>query len=143
MAEHGIVSIRGGLIHHWVAVLSLFRNTTLDGVLSVTGDYDRYREIYRPVVTGLEVTWVRHGTHDRQFSMIWHRQVLFVNAAVQSHYIAYDVAVDRNRGTVSWIPLASSRLKTMVVRTNFCCRRIPEADSCGESTASQRYGGVR
>jgi len=94
MAQHGIVGIRGGLIHHWVGAVFIPR-AKLAGVRSVTSDYDSYHEIYKPAVA--ESKWLgSDGTHD-QFSMVWHRQVLFVNAAVQSHYTGYEVRVDRTR----------------------------------------------
>lgn len=94
MAERGMVSIRGGLIHHWVGAIFI-PHAKLGAVRSVKNDYDSYDDIYKPAVVESK-SLGSDGTHDH-FSMVWHRQVLFVNAAVQSDYSAYAVRVDSTR----------------------------------------------
>jgi hypothetical protein len=93
--EHGITSVPGGLIHHWIGAVYI-PDTTIAGLLSITGDYDRYSEIYRPLVMQSRLL-NSDGIHE-EFSMIWQRRVLFVNAAVQGHYNAYNCAVDSHHG---------------------------------------------
>jgi hypothetical protein len=94
MAERGMVSIRGGLIHHWVGAVFI-PHAKLAGVRSVTNDYDSYDDIYKPAVVEAK-SLGSDGTHD-EFSMVWHRQVLFVNAAVRSYYTASEVRIDGTR----------------------------------------------
>src|SRR5947209_2218447 len=43
--------VPGGLIHHWIGAMFL-SNATVEHVLRVTRDYDRYGEFYRPSVIG-------------------------------------------------------------------------------------------
>jgi hypothetical protein len=94
-AGAGIVSVPGGLIHHWIGAVFI-PNTTLRSLRAVFRDYDRYKEYFKPAVAdsrSLPCT----DTHER-FSMIWQRRVLFVSAAIESQYQAHYFTVDARRG---------------------------------------------
>ena len=49
--------VPSGLIHDWIGV-GFIRNATIDDVLKIMRDYDRYKEIYRPGV----IDSTSHGT---------------------------------------------------------------------------------
>jgi hypothetical protein len=84
-----------GLIHDWIGAVFI-PNATIEGLLSVVHDYGRYKDIYKPVVTD---SWsLDSGTAEQEFSMVWHRHVLFVNAAMRGRYRAHDVIINSHRG---------------------------------------------
>jgi hypothetical protein len=93
MAGEGTRDVPDGLIHDWIGGVFI-SDTTIEKLLAVVHDYDRYKEIYRPVVTDSHSV---AGAADREFSMIWQRHVLFVNAAIQGRYQAHEFAVDPHR----------------------------------------------
>lgn len=92
---HGSRSVVGGLIHDWIGAVFI-PNATLEGVLAVVHDYDRYKEFYKPVVADSKV--FACTPTDQYFSMVWQRKVLFVDAAIQSQYRAHDFALDGRHG---------------------------------------------
>ncbi len=47
--EDGIVTVPGGLVHHWVAT-GFTPGATLRQVLGVSSDYPEYRTIYKPII---------------------------------------------------------------------------------------------
>ncbi len=93
-AGHGSQSVSNGLIHHWIGA-AFIPNATIQSVLAVVHDYDRYKEFYRPAVADSKVLPCM-GTEQR-FSMILQSRVLFVSAAVQGQYEAHDFAVSESR----------------------------------------------
>jgi hypothetical protein len=93
--EHGTQAVPGGLIHDWIGAIFI-PNATIESLLRVVRDYDRYKEIYKPVVT--DSRSLDSGATDREFSMVWRSHVRFVNAAMQGDYTAHDVMVDAHRG---------------------------------------------
>jgi hypothetical protein len=95
LVGHGTKTVPNGLIHDWIGAVFI-PNTTIEGLLSVVHDYDRYKEIYQPVVR--ESRSLEAGTADQEFSMLWQRHVLFVNAAMQGRYRGHDHVVDAHRG---------------------------------------------
>ena len=95
LVGHGTKTVPNGLIHDWIGAVFI-PNTTIEGLLSVVHDYDRYKEIYQPVVR--DSRSLETGTADQEFSMLWQRHVLFVNAAMQGHYRGHDHVVDAHRG---------------------------------------------
>ena len=95
LVGHGTQTVPNGLIHDWIGAV-LIPNTTIEGLLSVVHDYDRYKEIFKPAVT--DSRSLACDTTEREFSMLWQRHVLFVNAAMQGHYRAHDHMVDAHRG---------------------------------------------
>ena len=95
LVGHGTQTVPNGLIHDWIGAV-LIPNTTIEGLLSVVHDYDRYKEIFKPVVT--DSRSLACDTTEHEFSMLWQRHVLVVNAAMQGHYRAHDHIVDAHRG---------------------------------------------
>ena len=94
-AERGTQAVPGGLIHDWIGAIFI-PNASIASLLSVVHDYDRYKEIYEPVVA--DSRSLDSGAIDQEFSMVWRRHVLFVNAVMQGHYRAHDVIVGAHRG---------------------------------------------
>jgi hypothetical protein len=93
MVDQGTRAVPDGLIHDWIGGVFI-PNASIDKLLAVVHDYDRYKEIYRPVVIDSRS---EACAADREFSMTWQRHVLFVTAAIQGHYQAHEFAVDPHR----------------------------------------------
>jgi hypothetical protein len=87
--------VPSGLIHHWVGAVFV-PGGTIEGLKSVIQNYDGYQKIYRPAV--VESKALGCAAREREFSMIWQRHVLFVNAAIQGQFWSHDVSVDDHRG---------------------------------------------
>ena len=92
--ESGMRHVPDGLIHHWVGALFI-PNGTLESVLAVAHDFDRYKEIYRPKV--LDSRLLACGDGRQEYSMVWMNNIVFVNATLQNRYEARDFAVDKQR----------------------------------------------
>jgi hypothetical protein len=95
VSGHGIQNAPNGLIHDWIGAIFI-PNATVEGFLAVAHDYNRYKEFYKPVVADSKTLACTET--DRRYSMIWQRQVLFVNAAIEGQYEAHDFTVDERRG---------------------------------------------
>jgi hypothetical protein len=91
----GTQNVPDGLIHDWIGAVFI-PNATFESLFAVVHDYDRYKEIYKPVVADSKVHACTPA--DQEFSMTWQRRVLFVNAAMEGQYKAHDFAVDARRG---------------------------------------------
>ena len=94
VAGQGTQEVPDGLIHDWIGGVFI-PNATIERLLAVVNNYDRYKEIYRPVVTDSHS--IASGA-DEEFSMTWQRHVLFVNAAMQGRYQAHEFVVGSHRG---------------------------------------------
>lgn len=99
--ENGLRSVPGGLIHHWVGAVFV-PGATLDSVLAVVHDYDRYKEFYKPVVA--DSRRLEASPLEQRFSMLWVRRVLFVTAALDNQYLGQDFPVDATH----WYGIAES-----------------------------------
>jgi hypothetical protein len=95
LAGRGIQPAPNGLIHHWIGAVFI-PNATIESFLCVVHDYDRYKDIYKPVV--IDSRSLDGNQAEQEFSMVWQRHVLFVNAAMQGQYHARDVLVNSHRG---------------------------------------------
>jgi hypothetical protein len=95
VVEHGTKNVPGGLIHDWIGAVFI-PNATFESLFAVVHDYDRYKEIYQPVVADSKAL-VCTAT-DQEFSMTWQHHILFVNAAMEGQYQSHDFAVDGRRG---------------------------------------------
>jgi hypothetical protein len=93
--EHGTQGVSNGLIHHWIGGL-FTPGATIDSFVSVTQDYGKYKEFYKPVVADSKVLGCTE--RDQRFSMVWQHKVLFVTAAIEGEYQAHAIRVDRGRG---------------------------------------------
>ena len=91
----GTEAVPNGLVHDWIGGVFI-PDATIESLLGVVHDYDRYKDIFKPVVTFSHS--LDAGETEQEFSMVWQRHVLFVNAAMQGRYRAHDVMVDSHRG---------------------------------------------
>lgn len=95
LVGHGTQGVPNGLIHDWIGAVFI-PDATIENLLRVVHDYDRYKEIFKPVVT--ESQSLNTAVAEQEFSMVWRRRVLFVDAAMQGRYHAHDIMIDSHRG---------------------------------------------
>lgn len=93
--SQSLKKIPSGLIHDWLGA-AFFAHATLNEVLSVARDYDRYKEFYRPTVVSSR-TLERGGREDR-FSMVLLNKSLFMKTAIDSDYQSSYIRVSDRRG---------------------------------------------
>lgn len=91
---HGTQNVPNGLIHHWLGAVFI-PHSTLTSLLNVANDFDRYKEIYRPLV--VESTTIACTDQEQEYSMVWRHRVLMVDAATQGRYKVHFHAVDPQR----------------------------------------------
>ena len=87
-------NVPGGLIHHWMGAMFI-SNRTLQQTLSVTRNYDRYKDYYQPSV--IESRTVASGDANDEFSMRIMNKALFLKIALDADYRATYVRVDENK----------------------------------------------
>lgn len=92
---HGTHPVPNGLLHDWIGA-AFIPNATIESLLSVVCDYDRYKDIYKPVVT--DSRSLNAEGDEQEFSMVWQRRVLFVTAAMRGRYHARNVTINGHRG---------------------------------------------
>jgi len=92
---HGTKSVQDGLIHDWIGAVFI-PNATAESLSRVLHDYEKYKDIYKPVVTDSRTLGCRN--ENEEFAMVWQRKVLFVNAAMEGHYLARDIVLDARHG---------------------------------------------
>src|SRR5215470_3118444 len=95
MVSDGTRTVPKGLIHDWIGAAFL-PGATIESLLSVLHDYDKYKDYYKPVVADSKM--LASTATEQEFSMVWQHRVLFVNAAIQSRYQGHDVMVNAQRG---------------------------------------------
>jgi hypothetical protein len=93
--DHGVISVPSGLIHHWIGA-TFIPNSNVEKLISVLSDYNRFKDFYKPIVA--DSHFLGCNQKNREFSMIWHRHVLFVNAAMEGRCQAQHVAINPRRG---------------------------------------------
>jgi hypothetical protein len=91
---HGNQNVPDGLIHDWIGAVFIPK-ATIESLFAVVHDYARYKKIYQPVVADSQVLACTET--DQEFSMTWRHRVLFVNAAMEGQFQAYDFVVDARR----------------------------------------------
>jgi hypothetical protein len=87
--------VPAGLIHHWVGSVFLPR-VTLDDVLNVFQDYQRFKELYQPTVIDSKLI-SRDQTKDR-FSMVFMNKSFFLKTAFETDYESRNVQIGGGRG---------------------------------------------
>jgi hypothetical protein len=95
VVSHGTQSVPSGLIHDWIGA-AFIPKATIESLFRVIHDYNRYKDFYKPAVADSKVVACTEA--NQEFSMIWQRRILFVNAALEGRYQAHDVAVNAQRG---------------------------------------------
>lgn len=83
-----------GLIHHWIGAMFL-PGATLDGVLNVVRDYDRYKRIYAPNVLDSRV--LRRTDTEDVFSLLLLNKALVAKVALDAEFRNSYQRVDKNR----------------------------------------------
>ncbi len=86
--------VPGGLIHHWMGAMFL-PDVTIEQVLHVTRDYDRYKDYYQPAVVESK-TVVRDDAADR-FTMQIMNKAFLLKTALDADYQASYVHLDQGR----------------------------------------------
>ena len=94
MVGDGTQSVQYGLIHHWIGA-AFIPNATLPALLAIIEDYESYKNIYKPVVVDSQL--LRSDATGHEFSMVWVRHALFVQAAVRASYQGREFVVDPHR----------------------------------------------
>jgi hypothetical protein len=94
-SRKGIQSVQSGLIHDWIGA-AFIPDATARSLLAIVRDYDRYKDYYQPAVTESRTLACDGSSED--FSMVWQRRVLWIDAAVRSRYRTRYVTVDARRG---------------------------------------------
>jgi len=87
-------NVPGGLIHHWIGAMFI-PNRTIEQIVSVTRNYDRYKDYYQPSV--IESKTVTSGDTNDEFSMRIMNKAMFLKIALDADYRATYVRVDENR----------------------------------------------
>ena len=90
----GSVAVPNGLIHHWVGAVFI-PDTSLDQVVTVTRNYDRYKDYFNPEVTDSRVV-AQSGDND-EFSVRWMTKILFVSTGLDTQCRARSFRVDDRR----------------------------------------------
>ena len=92
--SQSLKKVPSGLVHDWIGA-AFVAHTTVNDVLAVVRDYDRYREFYRPTVINSR-TLERGGREDR-FSMVLLNKSLFLKTALDSDYQSSYIRVSDRR----------------------------------------------
>lgn len=87
-------NVPGGLIHHWVGAIFI-PNRTIEQLVNVTRNYDRYKDYYQPSV--IESRTVASGDANDEFSMRIMNKALFLKVALDADYRVTYVRVDENK----------------------------------------------
>ena len=93
--NHGSISVPAGLIHHWIGT-AFIPHSNIDRLVGVLQDYDRFKDFYKPVIA--DSHFLGCNQKNPEFSMTWHRHVLFVNAAMEGRCQAHHFAISPRRG---------------------------------------------
>lgn len=114
-----------GQIHDWIGA-AFIPGATLEEALSVVGDYDHYKEFYKPTVVdskSLDAAGLKH-----RFEMLWLQKVLFVTAAIDAEYASTYFPVDQKR----WYSAASStRIQEIENYGEADQRKLAPGSGCG------------
>jgi hypothetical protein len=86
--------VPSGLIHDWMGA-AFIADVTLQDVLQVARDYERYKEIYLPTVINSSV--IDTGETKDRFSMLLIHKSSFLKTALDADYESYYVHVDDRR----------------------------------------------
>jgi hypothetical protein len=104
----GTVKVPHGLIHDWYGAVFV-PGATIQDVLYVLGDYDRYREFYRPTVVDSKL--LERTSEDEKFSLLMLSKVLFVTVALYAQYESHLTCLDERRCYI-----VSHSLRTQQIR---------------------------
>lgn len=83
-----------GLIHHWIGAIFL-PDATLENVVTLVRDYDRYREFYAPAVVDSRL--LRHMDTEDSFSLRMLSKAALASIAVSADFESSYTRLDENR----------------------------------------------
>jgi hypothetical protein len=90
----GFDRIPNGLVHDWIGAMFI-PNASIDEVVSLLSDYDRYKAIFHPEV--IDAKLLAHSTEGDEFSLKLVNTVLFTRAGVDMQCLGRSVRLDHNR----------------------------------------------
>ena len=96
-AKPNPLPVPSGIIHDWIGQV-LFPRTTLDRVLKVVLDHNRYREFYAPLI--VESKTLSRSADQTEFSLVMQNRSLFSKAAVATRYTEQVLRLDPNRAQI-------------------------------------------
>ena len=91
LVHHGWQNASGGLIHDWIGA-AFIPDANIEDLLSVIENYDRYKDIFKPVVIDSKLQRQTDGSD--LFSMRWLHRALFVTAAMDTQNESRTYRVD-------------------------------------------------
>jgi hypothetical protein len=92
--SHPHDKIPNGLIHHWVGAV-FFPGATLNQVTSVLDDYDRYKDIYAPMIAKSKL--LERSAGNEKVNLLLLAKVAGVTGAVDTDTQVQTVKLDANR----------------------------------------------
>jgi hypothetical protein len=101
VSDHSPVKVPKGLIHDWIGA-ALIPNATLEDILGLVQDYDRYKEFYKPLV--IDSKSLGGDGADYRFSLLMLNKSLFSKTALASEWLDRYRRVDEKR----WYSVACS-----------------------------------
>jgi hypothetical protein len=107
-AKNGHERVPHGLIHDWYGAVFV-PNATIQDVLFVLGDYDRYQEFYRPTVVDSKL--LEDTNEDQKFSLLMLSKVLFVTVALNGQYESHVNCVDEKRCYIVSYSIRTQQIK--------------------------------
>ncbi|MGA7341241.1 MAG: hypothetical protein WBE72_16565 [Terracidiphilus sp.] len=81
VTDHDPRKVPHGLIHHWFGAMFV-PNVTLDQVMGVLSSYDRYCEMYKPLITRVAV--LKQGEDNAELTVVAMQKAFSVTAAVET-----------------------------------------------------------
>lgn len=93
--------VPSGLIHDWIGA-AFIPGADLNDVLTVSRDYERYKDFYSPTV--VDAKPLSRGLSEDQFSMVLLNKSLLTRTALDSEYKATYIHLDKRR----WYSIAHS-----------------------------------
>jgi hypothetical protein len=94
LVGHGNQNVPNGLVHHWVGAVFI-PHATIASLINVVNNFERYKEIYRPLV--VESATTACTDYEQEYSMVWRHRVLMVDAAARGEYKTKLYSVDPRR----------------------------------------------
>jgi hypothetical protein len=92
--NHPHDKIPSGLIHHWVGAI-FFPGASLEQVRSVLNDYDRYKDIYAPMI--MKSKLLERSGSDEKVNLLMVGKAVGITGAVDTDDEVHSVKLDPNR----------------------------------------------
>lgn len=100
MRGNGRTAVPRGLIHHWIGAVYI-PNASLDDVLAVVHDYDRYKDFYKPTVADSKCLACAESPH--VYFLRLFKKVMFVTSVTDVEYESPIFRLDDRRSySLAW-----------------------------------------